>query len=284
MTKITIFNITANFYEDQAKIGDMSPFINFDGDNDDKADKHGVHVAKTDVAKKAGAGVVNWDDRIELRIKGSRITVQGKASKTLLPDKVIGEGQVDISSGGRQTVQLRDPKTGNTAGEVTFEVTTDGVGTGGIGGVGSGQQGYGTTGAGQQGYGNQGAGQQGVTGQGYDSGNQGYGKQGGLTGQQGQQGYGNQGGLTGQQGQQGYGNQGGLTGQQGYGNQGGVTGQQGQQGYGNQGGLTGQQQGQGVGGGLGGGAGHTPQEHYEKKGHNVSDHNESDSYEQRTVG
>jgi hypothetical protein len=276
--KVTISSIRANFYEDKAAIGDMSPFITFDGDNDNKADKHGLHVAKTDVAKKAGAGEVSWDDRVELRIKSSSITVQGKASKTLLPDKVIGEGQVDIGSGGRQTVQLTDPKTGSVAGEVSFEVSTDGAtgGLGGAGGVGSGM------GGGQSGYGGQQSGyggQQGVTGgQGYDSGSQGQGY--GSTGTGQQSGYGGQQGVTGGQGYdsgnqgQGYGNQGNqgaLTGQQ----QGGLTGQQGTGGQG-----FGQQQG-GIGGGISGGA---PREQYEKKGHNVHDHDESESYENRTVG
>ncbi len=42
--------------------------------------------------------------------------------------------QVDISSGGRQTVRLTDPKTGAVAGEVSFEVSPEG-GMGGAGGA-----------------------------------------------------------------------------------------------------------------------------------------------------
>ncbi len=50
----------------------------------------------------------------------------------------------------------------------------------------------------------------------------------------------------------------------------------GRQGFGNQ-----DNQGSGMGGAMGG---RMPQEQYEKKGHNVHDHDESDSYENRTVG
>lgn len=42
--------------------------------------------------------------------------------------------QVDISSGGRQTVRLTDPKTGAVVGEVSFEVSSEG-GMGGGGGA-----------------------------------------------------------------------------------------------------------------------------------------------------
>lgn len=49
--------------------------------------------------------------------------------------------------------------------------------------------------------------------------------------------------------------------------------------------MTGGQQGFGNQGNQGSGMGsRTPQEQYEKKGHNVHDHDESDSYENRTVG
>jgi hypothetical protein len=270
--KITLYNIQANFYQDASSMGEMSPFLLFDGDDDAKMDKRGPHSGKTDVAKKAGAGPVNWDDRVELHLKGNMIKVQGKASKPLIPDKVLGEGQVSVGGGGRQQCQLTDPKTGTVVGEVSFEVSEGGGMTGG--GMGGGMMGG--SGNNQQGYGNQGNQGYNTTG---NQGNQGY----NTTGNQGMgnQGMGNQGYEQGR-GQDyntgsGMGNQ-GMTGQSGQGYNTGNTGQMtsGNQGYGNQ------QQGTGMSG-MGGGMGNTPQEQFEKTTHNKHDHDESESHEQRSV-
>jgi hypothetical protein len=53
-------SLQANFYQDASSMGEMSPFLLFDGDDDAKMDKRGPHSGKTDVAKKVcccGAGV-----------------------------------------------------------------------------------------------------------------------------------------------------------------------------------------------------------------------------------
>lgn len=266
--KITLYNIQANFYQDASSMGEMSPFLLFDGDDDAKMDKRGMHSGKTDVAKKAGAGPVNWDDRVELHLKGNMIKVQGKASKPLIPDKVLGEGQVMVGNGGRQQCQLTDPKTGTVVGEVSFEVSQGGGMTGGTGGgMGGGMMSG--TGGNQQGYSNQGN-------QGYNTtANQGMGNQG-----MGNQGY-EQGRGQDYNTGSGMGNQ-GMTGQSGQGyNTGGGQMTSGNQGYGNQQGTTGGMSG--MGGGMGGGMGNTPQEQYEKTTHNKHDHDESESHEQRSV-
>jgi hypothetical protein len=44
--------LQANFYQDASSMGEMSPFLLFDGDDDAKMDKRGMHSGKTDVAKK----------------------------------------------------------------------------------------------------------------------------------------------------------------------------------------------------------------------------------------
>jgi hypothetical protein len=245
--KITLYNIQANFYQDASSMGEMSPFLLFDGDDDAKMDKRGMHSGKTDVAKKAGAGPVSWDDKVELHLKGNMIKVQGKASKPLIPDKVLGEGQVSVGGGGRQQCQLTDPKTGTVVGEVSFEVSQGG---GMMGGTGGGMAAGGMTSGmgGNQGYNTTGG--QGMSGQGYN--------QGGMGGQ-------------GMQSGQGYNNGGQMTtgGNQGYGNQQGTTG-----------GMSGT--GGGVGGAIGNAMGKA-QEQFEKTTHSKHDHDESESHEHRTV-
>ena len=51
MTAVAPF-LQANFYQDASSMGEMSPFLLFDGDDDAKMDKRGPHSGKTDVAKK----------------------------------------------------------------------------------------------------------------------------------------------------------------------------------------------------------------------------------------
>jgi hypothetical protein len=49
----------ANFYQDASSMGEMSPFLLFDGDDDAKMDKRGMHSGKTDVAKKVCSAMMD---------------------------------------------------------------------------------------------------------------------------------------------------------------------------------------------------------------------------------
>lgn len=133
-------NISAEFSKDHDLFGSQDPYIIFELGDDS------VH---TKVAKSGGVTPV-WDEDYTLDAENSvgaqELKVVAYNKNTLLPDGLLGRGNVTLDS-GYKTVMLVDKK-GTTTGQLTFNLSG---GSGGMGQTGAGyatQQGLGANSSG----------------------------------------------------------------------------------------------------------------------------------------